>query len=208
LGDVAPPRLTKGLIPAAVNPILLVHAIGRTARRPEHVRRFLHLLAHRLDNRGTLTNGDYEALGRLLGGEEAAADALSEPVAANLVKAATSHIEAENRSARERRTRVNAYRRKFRAALWLIAVVLRRRRADPRFLDPQSATAKALLRCLETARDNLADPSIHAALRTNRARKLADIVEELALYIHRRGRNAELLRVIDDLDAGDGDGDE
>jgi hypothetical protein len=205
LGDAAPPRLTRGSLPSAINAILLVHAIGRTARRPEHIRRFLHLLDRRLHRKGSLTNGDYEALGRLLGGEATAADELSDRMAGNLVDAATEHIQAENALAARRTTKTRAYKRKFRAALWLIAVVLRRRRADRHFLDPAGSPAQRLLRQLEQAAGHLANATFQAMLGPRRAGKLAEVVDEIERYVHRRGRNAELLRVLIDLESGEED---
>ena len=195
-----------------VHPTLLIEGLGRSVREPVDIDRFIESVDERLRDGGKLRNSEYAALGRILGGNEIAAERLSPEAARRILKAACGLIEEENNEAF-----ATAYKRKFKSALLMLAVLLRVRRSDPQFLMPdRGSVSESLLSLLETAIERCNRFAVQAdrratgargkraqALRNDarRFRGNVEIAEELVRFIHLEGSDPNIIRKIEEMSA-------
>lgn len=195
--------------PLPINQVLLVEGLGRTIRRLDHVDRFVSLVDQRLSDQGKLRHAEYAALGRILGGIDAAADCVPQASALRILQATCELVEEENNE-----TRARAYKKKFKFALLMLAVLLRLRRREPEFLAPsKSRTADTLIALLDQAiarcnsfasryeaearrRSGNAKEAYNAA---RRLRRNAGVADELRRFIYMEGQDPNIIVKIEDL---------
>lgn len=200
-------------IPVKVHPILLVEGLGRTVHENADVGRFLRLVDDRLQREGSLRNMEYAALGRVLGGCPGAAELLEPAAAHRFLQETCRLIEAEND-----KNRTNAYKRKFKFAMLMLAVLLRHRCRNPNFLDPgNSRAATVLLKLLGMAEQRMTRFAAEFTAQAKRVRgkqtqaqqyanarqrlvRTAGIVCELVRFINLEGRDPNIIRKIEDMD--------
>lgn len=195
-----------------VNATLLAGGLGRAVHGEAEIRQFLRLVDGRLREEGWLREYEYAALGRVLGGCEDAADLLDPPVAGRLLQEACRLLDIENKAPNDR-----AYKRKFKYALLMLAVLLRHRRRNPHFLEPEGSRAfKELSNLLGLANKRmpkLAEQYSKQARRTRRpeqsqkflqfARRLTrleKIKNELEYFLVGKGRDPNIIRKLEEVD--------
>jgi len=190
--------------------IVRLEGLGRVLHKKIDAERFYAALEKRLIQERPIRNPELAALTRLLGGCEAAADWLDTNQANRFVQA-TQDLISEQNSASEN----DAYKRKFKYALLMLVSLLRRRRVQPGFLDPDNRAAKSLEQMLIAAQNRMEQfiPDFRGRATNARARKrqrlliaanrfrtLCNIVDEVINFLHEEGRDPNIIQRIDELD--------
>ncbi|MEX0758817.1 MAG: hypothetical protein WD100_04495, partial [Tistlia sp.] len=199
----------EGKRPLPINPVLLVEGLGRAVHWPDHVDRFILLIDRRLRDESKLRHAEYAALGRVLGGVDAAADRVPLASARRILQATCELVEEENNE-----KRVSAYKKKFKFALLMLAVLLRVRRRKPEFLTPGKSRAadtlvvlldQAIARCMSFANRYEAEArrrsasSREAYNAAKRLRRNAEVADELRRFIHMEGQDPNIIIKIEAL---------
>ena len=202
-----------------INHNLLCEGVARVVHEKDQLRRYFKALDQRLTDRSRMTTAEYAGLARVLGTSDEAAvilnGALADRILAETVKA---FVDENNKDIQ------TAYKKRFKTALLMVAVLLRHRKAHPAFLDPdEDNDARRLLATLDEAkvrnldfatrieRSAAPDYGAKSALRRRAAamRNHAEIIAELRDFIHREGRDPNIIRRIDALEeeppSADGD---
>ena len=193
-----------------INPTLLREGVARIVWKRRQIERYFVALESRLSNTGRITAAEYAGLARVLGTSDRAAVILG-PALADRVRHVTQRdIADENEKGIQK-----AYKKRFKAALLMLAALLRHREARDAFLSPATKAGRQLLAELEIAknrnlqfseRSNRSASRASGAARTKwlaGARRLqnnAEIIGELTEYIHFKGRDPNIIRRIDMLD--------
>lgn len=199
-----------------INPTLLREGAARVVSRPEQIARYFSCIERRLAEAGGLVSAEYAGIGRVLRTSEEAAAILPGSVANRVLQQTVADLSAENGVGI-----AEAYRRRFKAALLMLAALLRHRKVSPVFLKPDQAAATQLLRVLQRAEQrNLGFAATReaqaaltqggAALRHRAAARRfaanAGIIAELKDFIRLQGHDPNIIRRIDAIDDSDGDG--
>ncbi|MGM0561639.1 MAG: hypothetical protein ACQETX_11290 [Pseudomonadota bacterium] len=190
--------------------IVRLEGLGRVIHRETEARRFYAAIERRLLDGQPIRNSEIAALTRLLGGVDEAADWLN-PDQANLFLQATQKlIEEQNAAPKDK-----AYKRKFKYALLMLASLLRRRRTQPDFLDPEDPAAKKLEERLVAAQNRMEQLILDFHRRAtgvkginrqgllasvNRLEKAKEIISELNYFLHKEGRDPNIIRRIDEME--------
>ena len=200
----------EGKFTYIINPTLLREGVARVVWEPRQIERYFSALDSRLANTGRITAAEYSGLARVLGTSDRAAVILGPALADRIRDETVTDIADENEKGMQ-----TAYKRRFKAALLMLAALLRHREARSQFLDPATNAVRQLLSELDKAehrnrqfakRDNLSASRAQGAARASRlaaARRLrnnAEIIAELMEYIHFKGRDPNIIRRIDMLD--------
>lgn len=204
-------ELYEGIRIFPVHHILLREGVGRIVHHPDYLKRYFVAVDARLNTDGPLTAAEFSALGRVLGGCPEAADLLPKRTADRILQETIAVLAEENTLSRSQ-----AYKRKFKAALLMLAALLRHRRVRPAFLDPEQGTAaRHLLDTLAKAENSnqrfekeeertaqrAAAPS--RASHSAAARRFAGNAEILAMlieFIHERGADPNIIRKIEEME--------
>ncbi|WP_109793980.1 hypothetical protein [Minwuia thermotolerans] len=191
--------------------IVRLEGLGRVVHCKAEAHRFYQAIERRLVTGQPIRNAELAALTRLLGSVEEAADWLSAEQANRFLQATQALIEEQNAIAKDK-----AYKQKFKYALLMLASLLRRRRMQPDFLDPDNRAAQNLERLLkedaQTRMEQLIPDFRRRAGRTkgrNRQRLLAsasrlgkakEIISELIYFLHKEGRDPNIIQRIDEME--------
>lgn len=190
--------------------IVRLEGLGRVIHREAEARRFYGAIERRLLDGQPIRNSELAALTRLLGGVEEAADWLQPDQANRFLQATQRLIEEQNAAPKD-----EAYKRKFKYALLMLASLLRRRRTQPEFLDPDNRAAKLLEQLLVAAQNRMEQliPDFHrraARLRgrsrqallasASRLEKAKEIISELNYFLHKEGRDPNIIQRIDEME--------
>lgn len=190
--------------------IVRLEGIGRVVHREEDARRFYRAIERRLIEGLPIRNSELAALTRLLGGVDAAADWLSGEQSDRFLQATQTLIEEQNAAGKN-----DAYKRKFKFALLMLAVLLRRRRSQPGFLDPDNRAARTLENQLVSAQNQMerwipefrrqaarsrGDSRQKANAAANRLEKAREVVGELIFFLHKEGRDPNIIQRIDAME--------
>ena len=176
---------------------LLCEGVARVVSTTDQLRRYFKALERRLARGRRVTTADYGGLARVLGTSDKAARVLNQALADRIVEETVKAIQAENGKGYGR-----AYKARFKTALGMLAALLRHRQARPAFLDPDHDTAAGrLLAALDTAERRLglavrperSEARSPSPLAAKRLRASADIIADLKDFIHRKGRNPNLI---------------
>ena len=193
-----------------INNILLREGVARVVWEPSQIERYYFALESRVTNTGRITAAEYAGLARVLGTSDKAAVILGPALADRIRDMTKRDIADENEKGIQ-----TAYKRRFKAALLMLAALLRHREAHEAFLNPETKVVRQLLTELDIAKNR----NLQFAERSNRsasrargavrvkwlagARRLqnnAEIIVELMEYIHFKGRDPNIIRRIDMLD--------
>ncbi len=193
-----------------INPILLREGVARVVCKPNELKRYFKALEIRLTKIGRITAAEYAGLARVLGTSEEAAVILGPALADRIGNLTVTDIADENN--KDIKT---AYKKRFKAALLMLAALLRHRKKREDFLYPATKVARQLLEKLDSAKDRnrqFAEKNKRLASRVQgdlRRRRLAaakrmdnnaKIISELKEYIHLKGQDPNIIRRIDMLD--------
>ena len=193
-----------------IHHILLREGVARVVWERRQIERYFFALESRLTNTGRITAAEYAGLARVLGTSDRAAVILGPALADRIRDVTERDIADENE--KEIQT---AYKRRFKAALLMLAALLRHREAREAFLNPATKVVRQLLTELDIAQDrnlNFAERSNQSASRARGAARMkwlagarrlqnnAEIIVELTEYIHFKGRDPNIIRRIDMLD--------
>lgn len=200
-----------GRTSAPLNNILYRQGLGRVLNAEEDLVKYFSAIDAKLQGSDKLVEAEFSALGRVLGTSPEAA-AILVPTIANMVLQETcEQLAVENKV-----ERADAYKRRFKASLLMLAALLRHRRVRPTFINPNSGAAgKTLLGILEdalgrneqfkTTEERLRDrqrgpnaPKHNAAAR--RFERNAGILRELIAMIHGEGSDPNIIRKIDEIE--------
>ena len=193
-----------------INNILLREGVARVVWEPSQIERYYFALESRVANTGRITAAEYAGLARVLGTSDKAAVILGPALGDRIRDVTERDIADENEKGIQ-----TAYKRRFKAALLMLAALLRHREAHEAFLNPDTKVVRQLLTELDIAKNR----NLQFAERSNRsasrargavrvkwlagARRLqnnAEIIVELMEYIHFKGRDPNIIRRIDMLD--------
>ena len=191
--------------------ILLREGVGRIVHHPGSLKRYFIAVDARLNIDGSLTAAELSALCRVLGGCAEAAELLPKSTADRILQETIAVLAEVNTLPRGQ-----AYKRKFKTALLMLAVLLRHRQGRPRFLDPEeSRAARQLLAILSEAEDRnqrfekeeaRAAQRATGSTRTSHSaaeRRFASNAKILAMlieYIHERGADPNIIRKIEEME--------
>jgi hypothetical protein len=194
-----------------VHHILLREGVGRAVHSPEKLERYFAAVDAKLASNASLAAAEFSAISRVLGSVDEAADRLPPRTADRILRQTCSQIEDENRLPRD-----EAFKRRFKFALLMLAALLRHRRVRPNFLDPiDSSAARELVAVLETSmernqrfrkEEERAASRTHAQTRRRHlaaAKRLdlnAEILSELIDLIHKKGSDPNIIRKIEELE--------
>ncbi len=190
-----------------IHHILLSEGVARVISKPCQMERYFGAVEIRLARKGNLTTSDYAGVARVLSTHENAAVILPSVLADRLRVEAVRDIDCENSKGMDA-----AYKRRFKSALLMLAVLLRHRQKRQGFLDPGSEQGKKLLSLLHTAKQRnlkFGKKGLQRASRvsgaTRKDRRFDDnakLIHEIAEYILLRGRDPNFIvrirRWIDD----------
>lgn len=200
----------EGVSSFNIQSTLLRQGVARVISSQHQIKRYFGSLEKRLDNPGRLTEAEYAGLARLLGTSEKAAVILGATLA-DRIRDETVHEIADQNIL----DIGSAYKRRFKSALLMLAVLLRHRESRSNFLDPSAGEVKQLLFELDMAKSRNRIFSKKNRQNANRARgknrmkyisaanrfdSNAKIIIELVEYIHFKGRDPNIIRRIDMLD--------
>lgn len=191
--------------------IVRLEGLGRVIHRKPEAQLFYQAIEQRLLAGRPIRNTELAALTRLLGGIEEAADWLSLEKANYFLQATQVLIEEQNAAPKD-----EAYKRKFKYALLMLASLLRRRRQQPDFLDPENKAARNLECLLKKG----AQPRMEQLIpdfrrRAGRAKgrtrqgllasatrlsKAKEIISELIYFLHEEGRDPNIIQRIDEME--------
>ena len=204
----------EGRIGLPIQHILLREGIGRVVHRPRQFQRYFAAVDGRLAQLGKLTSAEFSALGRVLGGCESASDHLPARTADRILRETIDQLVLENQ-----KDAGNAYKRKFKFALLMLAALLRCRHARAAFLDPNSSPdATRLLDVLDRASGRMVQfrktKNQHfkstqefvqkkRAVDARRLDKNLEIVNELIDLINQKGRDPNIIRKIEAMEEDD-----
>lgn len=189
---------------------LLREGVARVVSATDQLEHYLNGVERRLRSKSRLTAAEYAGLARVLGTSEEAAALLDHTLANHILQLTIEDFALENRSSVS-----TAYKRRFKAALLMLAGLLRHREATSTFLDPDRHAARSLLTELRRAEDRNRDFGARSQAQgersggQNRAKYLAaarrflgnaDIIGELIAFVHEQGRDPNIIRRIDALD--------
>ena len=190
----------------SIHPILLREGVARIVWERRQIKRYFFALESRLANNGRITTAEYAGLARVLGTSDRAAVILG-PVLADRIRDVTERdIADENAKGIQA-----AYKRRFKAALLMLAALLRHREARNQFLDPATDAVRQLLSELARAEhrnrqfaktNNKSASHVKGAVRMKRlaaARRLhnnAEIIVKLTKYIHYNGEDPNIIRLL------------
>lgn len=193
-----------------IHHILRREGVGRIVHQPEHLDRYFAVVDAKLGADGLLAAAEFSALGRVLGGCPDATERLRKVTVDRIVQQTISELSKQNDLPRG-----DAYKRKFKAALLMLAPLLRYRRTLPSFLDPEeSNAAQTLLEILkeaETKNRRFMEEEERSAKRTVGARRVShlaaakrfginsEILRELIRFIYGKGSDPNIIRRIDDM---------
>ena len=193
-----------------IHHILLREGVARVVWERRQIERYFLALESRLAKTGRVSAAEYAGLARVLGTSDRAAVILRPALADRIRDVTERDISDENTKGIQ-----SAYKRRFKAALLMLAALLRHREAREQFLDPATKEVRQLLSELDkaeqlnrqfTERSRESASRVRGATRVNRlaaARRLennAEIIAELMEYIHFKGRDPNIIRRIDMLD--------
>ncbi len=190
---------------------LLCEGVARVVWKTDQLKRYFKALERRLAHTGGITTAESAGLARVLATLDEAAVVLNGTLADRIVEVTVQTVTDENKKGMK-----TAYKKLFKTTLLMLAALLRHRQARPTFLDPDDDYAgqqlpgtldKSEERNLEFAghSERLADRS-HESTRASHlaaARRLhanAKIIVDLKNFIHRQGRNPNIIEHIDALD--------
>ena len=189
--------------------IVRLEGLGRILHESQDLRRFFSAIDHRLSNR-PIRNPELAALARILGSCESAASELEPEQASRFLQATGALIAEQNEEIKDR-----AYKRKFKYALLMLASLLRHRKFRSDFLAPGQPDANKLIELLDTAdkRINMWIPDFNRRGTRTRGRNrqkffasahrfgsIREVIEELRLFIHREGRDPNIIHRIGALE--------
>jgi len=193
--------------------ILLREGLGRIVHESSQLQRYFAAVEAKLSVGGSLTSAEFAALSRVLGGCQEAAELLPTPTANRIMQETLSELDRQNAFVRQ-----EAYKRKFKALLLMLAGLLRHRRARPSFIDPAEGIAgKKLVNALEEAKGKNGKfriMELHNFSHTTggvraghfaRARRFeanVKILAELINQIHKKGSDPNIIIQINDLEDG------
>ncbi len=190
--------------------IVRLEGLGRVVHSEQEAWRFYRAIERRLIDGQPIRNSELAALTRLLGGVDAAADWLSAEQANRFLQATQTLIHEQNHAPKD-----DAYKRKFKYALLMLASLLRRRRTQPDFLDPDNRAARTLEGLLVAAENRIAQltPDFRSraaraqgrnrqalVASSNRLHKATDIISELIWFLHKEGRDPNIIQRIDAME--------
>ena len=186
-----------------------IQGLGRILHKGTDLKRFFLAIDRRLSDH-PVRDSELAALTRILGGCELAAHELEARQADLFLQATCSLIKQQNNQARDR-----AYKRKFKYALLMLACLLRHRQSRPSFLAPNQYAAKNLLSLLDESHTRIERfrtiyckkaSQGHGQNRQSygasakRLRAATDIIQELKCFIHKRGRDPNIIERIETLE--------
>lgn len=191
--------------------ILYREGLGRIVHSAEDLVEYFDLVDGKLEGSGKLVASEFSALGRVLGTCSEAAAILRAPTANMILQETCAQLADENSVSRK-----DAYKRRFKASLLMLAALLRHRRVRRNFIDPDGGIAgRTLINLLEDAqgrneqfkqdeerlRDRRHGPD--AAKHNAAARRFernADILRELIAMIKGEGSDPNIIRKIDEIE--------
>lgn len=198
---------------------LIREGLGRTLHHSASIHRYFDAIERNLIAGGRLKANELSAIARLLGSCSVAADLLPPKTASLILKEACNQIDAENRLPCS-----NAFKRKYKTSLLMLAALLRHRKTDPTFLDPNSdenartllTLSKASLELMDICQSAAEDrrgrasgaqrSSLTADIR--RLDRTKEILRDLIDFINLKGRDPNIIVKIVGIDDGEADGDE
>jgi hypothetical protein len=212
-----PPSITsflfqvyEGIFDFPVNSTMLREGVGRVIHEQDQVRRYFLAIDAKLAANDALKASEFAALGRVLGGCPDAANHLPPRTADRILQETCNHLVEENEKPRE-----EAYKRKFKFALLMLAALLRHRCVRANFLDPEHRAAQHLLEILNEAVNRIRQfwQKEHRKAENSsgqvRASHLAaerrlglnsEVVRELINLINREGSDPNIIRKIEEMD--------
>ena len=186
---------------------LLREGVARVANKPEQLTRYFVAIYERLKkNKDSINSSEYSGLARVLGTSEIAASTLDRVIATKILEVTVKDIVDENKKSKD-----TAYKTRFNNALLMLTVLLRHRKVNRGFLDPESGITQELLIALDEAikrNKEFAKYYDHHAGSTqgvtklsaeNAARRMCKnvkIISDFKDFIYRRGRNRNLITEI------------
>ena len=200
----------EGKYAYSINHILLREGVARVVWERHQIERYFLALESRLARIGRITAAEYAGLARVLGTSDRAAGILGPALADRIRDLTERTIANENEKGIEK-----VYERRFKAALLMLATLLRHREARNNFLDPATNAVRQLLSELDRAkhrnyqfakRKNQSASHVKGTERVKwlaaarRFHNNAEIIAELTEYIHFKGRDPNIIRRIDMLD--------
>ncbi len=201
----------SGMSDMPINHILLREGLGRVVHTPEHIVAYFRAVDKNLKKERKLSSSEFAALGRLLGTSAEAAELLLPATADLMLQQTSDEIAGENFKSSN-----TAFKKKFKAALLMLAALLRHRRLRTTFIDPQDGAIGELLVSLlaeSSARNEQfrleakrlqrrsfrAQGAKHAAA-ARRFERNAEILCELIAMINRKGSDPNIIRKIDEME--------
>ena len=194
-----------------LNNILYREGLGRVVHSAEDLVEYFDSVDQKLEGAGKLVASEFSALGRVMGTCNEAAAVLRAPTANMILQETCAQLAEENKV-----LRADAYKRRFKASLLMLAALLRHRRVRPNFIDPEGGVAGRILVDLlvdaqgrneqfkqdeERLRDRRhgADAAKHHAA-ARRFERNADILRELIAMINGEGSDPNIIRKIDEME--------
>lgn len=194
--------------------ILSREGLGRVVHAPEDLVSYFDAVDEKLKDERKIVSSEFASLGRVLGTSADAAAILRAETADLILEDTSDQIAAENDEPKE-----TAYKRRFKAALLMLAALLRHRRIRRNFIDPEDgAIGETLVSRLAAAstrneqfrkdEERLRDrrSGSEAAKHNAAARRFernAEILRELIAMIHGEGSDPNIIRKIEEMDEAD-----
>ncbi len=194
-----------------VHHTLYREGLGRVVHSAEELVEYFDSVDRRLEGAGKLVAAEFSAIGRVLGTCHEAAEVLRTPTANMILQETCEQLDDENNVPRE-----DAYKRRFKASLLMLAALLRHRRVRPNFIDPEGGIAgRTLINLLVDAQGRNEQFKMDAERLRDRARgpvaakhnaaarrfeRNADILHELIAMIHGEGSDPNIIRKIDEME--------
>jgi hypothetical protein len=191
-----------------INPILLREGVGRIVHRGDQLERYFAAVDSKLKANGSLVAAEFSALGRVLGGCPDAAKLLPKVAADRILQETIAELASQNSLPRK-----YAYKRRCKAALLMLAALLRHREVRPSFLDPEESIAvQELLAILAEAegrsqqfREAAAARAVGMVRSSHRAAAKrfdnnSDILRKLIEFIRKAGSDPNIIRKIEELE--------
>lgn len=194
-----------------IHHILYREGIGRVVHLAEDLVEYFDAVERKLSHDGKLVAAEFSALGRVLGSCPDAALVLRSQTADMILQETCKQLEGENKV-----SRADAFKRRFKASLFMLAALLRHRRVRRNFIDPDGVGAgPTLIGLLEDSlrrnqrfeqdeerlrdRRHGADAAKHNAA-ARRFGHNSEIIRELIAMIHGEGSDPNIIRKIDEME--------
>ena len=177
-----------------ISHILIRHGVARVIHKREHLDRYFCALESQIIDRQRILSDDYAGLARVLGTVEEAASILTPGLAGCVCDMTAEAMDGENQKGNN-----DAYKRRFKYAMLMLAGLLRHREREPDFLKPGKRMAKRLLDRLDTAERRSGDLIGRMPEHAKRLKDVRNIIEEIRKHILCEGGDPNIIVRIDSI---------